>query len=210
MALRLQTLKTLRIQTLTKEMSSLRVKNKNLMFTDPWTKTPTGDVDDWLAIVFGSMTHKTRFIAVICDDESGARFTTFMRLLGNQLATMYGSSFIRESELSKDLMDDAVIYVHAPLTDHSVELIHECSPLQVFAQGDSVKAVNFKGKAGPRTFDILQRKGGKFYSSEDTRKTVPMMEMCRSKTGQLLWDMLFQVFSDKKTFGSAAKLGFPC
>tara|TARA_R110002074_G_scaffold317411_1_gene487873 strand:+ start:1423 stop:2517 length:1095 start_codon:yes stop_codon:yes gene_type:complete len=182
---------------------------KRVMFTDPYApKQKTGDADDLLAVVFAAMTYTTCFIGVIADDASGRRYTAFMKLLGNQLASMYGSSFIREKDLSPELMDGSVIYVHAPLTSRSAELINKCSPLQVFAQGDNLNAVNFKGKAGTETFDILQKKCVKFFSSEETRKTIPIMDMCRSKTGRLLWDMLFQVFSDKKTFGSAAKLGF--
>ena len=75
-------------------------QNKNILFTDPASLgvngyySSTGDVDDLACIIYMSQQLKDNLTVVICDDESGQRYSSFLNFIGVKLTNNYNINVI--------------------------------------------------------------------------------------------------------------------
>ena len=89
---------------------------RHILFTDPWMRMPTGDVDDILAIIYASIIWKSSLQVVICEDKNGNRLFHFMTEWGSKLILLFGINVLSETDLSVKYLNDSILHLHAPIT----------------------------------------------------------------------------------------------
>ena len=196
-------------------------KNNSILFTDPASLgidgyySSKGDVDDLACIIYMSQKLEGNLTTVICEDESGERYSSFMTLIGNKLKTNYGIEILKEVEFT-NIPSNADIYIHAPiLNSTAAKLLDNIENIdKVCTQGADDKAYNFKNNLGATDF-LNKFKGEKpnnlhRYDTEETTFTISYdPEFQNTLTVKNLNEIYYQyfLFQQRKSFGTALNLG---
>lgn len=187
---------------------------KHVIFTDPAIMgfTPTGDVDDHAAALLACQQWKKNAVFIICDEKTYDRYQLFMEQVGDELHELYGSTFIMEKDLSSDILENAILHIHAPVTEDTAQCIMNARFSHLYSQGNNNKAVNFKSDGGKQLFAfILEDPRTTMFSTDDTNFTLKKDDEFLENLDTELCKKMYQSFFDfqqRKTFGLAAHLSF--
>lgn len=186
---------------------------KHIVFTDPAIIgiTPTGDVDDHAAALLACKRWKEKVVFIICD-ETHDRYQLFMERFGNELHALYGSTFIRENDLSSDILENAILHIHAPVTKDTAQCIMSARFSHLYSQGNNENAVNFKSDGGKQLFAFISgNPRTTMFSTDDTNFTLEKNDEFLEKLNTELCESIYKsffIFQKRKTFGLAAHLSF--
>jgi hypothetical protein len=203
------------------------MSEKTILFTDPASLgknnyySSTGDVDDVACIIYMSQKIEGKLSVVICDDETGQRYSSFLELIGNELIDRYGITVISENEFTNTALDPQVkinIHIHAPILDTTAQKLSENiqNINNVYTQGDDT-AVNFRNSQGAKDF-ISEFKDVKAenlhrYDTEETNFTLSYdPDFQNTLTVPHVSEIYKQyfLFQQRKSFGTALHLHFLC
>ena len=199
------------------------MEKNSILFTDPSSLgvngyySSTGDVDDLACIIYMSQKLEGNLSVVICDDESGQRYSSFINLIGKQLQINYGIKTLKEVELS-DILPDTDIYIHAPILDSTAQKLSENiqNINNVCTQGDDT-AVNFKNSQGAKNFiskfQEVKPENLHRYDTKETNFTLfydPEFQetLTVTEVSEIYYN--YFLFQQRKSFGTALGLGFLC
>ena len=199
------------------------MEKNSILFTDPSSLgvnkyySSTGDVDDLACIIYMSQKLKGNLSVVICDDDSGQRYSSFIDLIGEQLKTNYGIQTLKEVELT-DILPDTDIYIHAPILDSTAQKLSKNiqNINNVCTQGDDT-AVNFKNSQGAKNFiskfQEVKPENLHRYDTKETNFTLsydPKFKQALTvpDVSEIYYN--YFLFQQRKSFGTALGLGFLC
>ena len=156
-----------------------RKQFEHVVFTDPAVKgiTKTGDVDDWLAIIFMALRFGKKVLFVISDEQEIPRYQPFMERMGKKIASLKGCSFIRETDLEDWMLRSTTVHLYAPIMLRTAELFRKENDniRRVYTQGDKKDATNFKSDGGKNIFPFLITKENvTMFSSTLTNVSLPV------------------------------------
>ena len=184
------------------------------MFTDPAILgvTSTGDVDDVVAILYASLKLANNVTFVICDDdEACTRFKMFNTRLGNLLNRLFRCSFIKEDDIEKEALDDAVVHIYSQIKQTTAAYITESHFDKMFVQGNVKNAYNLLSEGGQIIFKFMQDQDEskvQAFSTNDTNFTIfneKRVHKGLHPTMQLVYNDLF-LFEVRKKIGLAAHI----